>query len=89
MTFAKNIGCIIKIDSELSMDKTLFSETGGFVLEVSSENLDEIKSVFSKYGLDVFKIGSTGGNTIKINNALDLSVKKANKAWTNGLRNKL
>ena len=89
MTFAKNIGCIIKIDSELSMDKTLFSETGGFVLEVSSENLDEIKSVFSKYELDAFEIGTTGGSKIQINGVIKISVNKTKEAWTNGLRNKL
>jgi phosphoribosylformylglycinamidine synthase subunit PurL len=89
MTFGNGIGCKVKIDSELSADIILFSETGGFILEVSSENVESIKEKTSKYGLDIFKIGSTGGKSIRINGAVNLSVNKAKDAWTNGLRDKL
>ena len=89
MTFGNEIGCKVKIESDLPTDKILFSETGGFVLEVSSVNLESIREKFSKYGLDVSKIGSTGGNSIEINGVVKLPVKKVKKAWTNGLREKL
>jgi len=89
MTFGNAIGCKVKIDSEFTLDKILFSETGGFVLEVSSGNVESVKENFSKYGLDVFKIGSTGGNSIQINEVVKLPVNKAKDLWTNGLRNKL
>jgi len=89
MTFGNSIGCDVNINGELSIDKLLFSETGGFVLEVASENIEEIKSNFSKYNLDVFKIGSTGGNTIQTNGVVNISVNKIKTAWTNGLQNKL
>jgi phosphoribosylformylglycinamidine synthase len=89
MTFGNAIGCKVKIDSVLTMDKFLFSETGGFVLEVSSGNVESVKENFSKYGLDVFNIGSTGGNSIQINEVVKLPVNKAKDLWTNGLRNKL
>ena len=89
MTFGNAIGCQVKIESDLNTAKCLFSETGGFVLEVSSGNLHEIKSVFLKHGLDIFEVGKTGGSHIKINNALNLSMNKVNKAWKNGLREKL
>jgi phosphoribosylformylglycinamidine synthase len=86
MTFGNGIGCGVNIESDLSADKFLFSETGGFILEVRSENLDGIKSVFSNVGLDVFEIGSTGGQSIEINSVVGLAVNKAKEAWTNGLR---
>jgi phosphoribosylformylglycinamidine synthase len=89
MTFGNNIGCEVKIDSNLSKKQLLFSETGGFIVEVSTENIEEIKSVFSNYSLDVFKIGSTGGNAIQINDVINISVNKTKEAWTNGLPEKL
>ncbi len=89
MTFGNNIGCEIKIDSILSKEQLLFSETGGFVVEVSTENIKEIKSVFSNYGLDVFKIGSTGGETIQMNDVINISVNDIKEAWAIGLREKL
>ena len=89
MTFGNSIGCNVKIESDLSPDKILFSETGGFILEILPKNINALKSVFSNYGLDVFEIGATGGESIKINEAVDLAVFNAREAWRNGLRDKL
>ena len=89
MTFGNGIGCDVNIDSNLQTDKILFSETGGFVLEVSSENVGAISTTFSKYELDVFHIGNTGGIMIQLNSVLDMYVFDAKEAWTNGLREKL
>jgi len=89
MTFGNNIGCNVKIESDLSPDKILFSETGGFILEILPKNINALKSVFSNYGLDVFEIGTTGGESININEAVDLAVFNAREAWRNGLRDKL
>ncbi|MGY8781475.1 MAG: phosphoribosylformylglycinamidine synthase subunit PurL [Fidelibacterota bacterium] len=89
MTFGNEIGCTVKIKSGLASGKILFSETGGFVLEVSLEKLDKIKSAFLIYGLDTFEIGTTGGSHIKLNGVVKISVNKTKEAWTNGLRDKL
>ena len=89
MTFDNNIGCEVKISSSLSIDKILFSETGGFILEVSIESFESVYDIFSNFGIEVFKIGYTGGSKIKINNAVDVSVENAKNKWLNGLRNKL
>ena len=89
MTIGNGIGCDVNIDSNLQTDKILFSETGGFVLEVSSENVGAISTTFSKYELDVFHIGNTGGIMIQLNSVLDMYVFDAKEAWTNGLRVKL
>ena len=89
MTFKNGIGYNVEIESDLSVDKVLFSETGGFVVEVSSENINIVKSVFLNYGLDVFEIGFTGGDRIQMNGVVSLPVAEAKDAWTNGLRKKL
>ncbi|MDC0235093.1 phosphoribosylformylglycinamidine synthase subunit PurL [Candidatus Marinimicrobia bacterium] len=89
MTFGNDIGCDINIDSNLLNQKLLWSETGGFILEISLENLDEINTIFSHVELDVYEIGKTIGNLIQINNIIGLTVNKAKEAWTNGLREKL
>lgn len=86
MTFGNSIGCNVKIESDLSPDKILFSETGGFILEILPKNINALKSVFSNYGLDVFEIGSTGGRLIEINGIANISVSEAKDLWTNGLR---
>ena len=86
MTFGNSIGCNVKIESDLSPDKILFSETGGFILEILPKNINALKSVFSNYGLDVFEIGSTGGRSIEINGIANISVNEAKDMWTNGLR---
>ena len=89
MTFGNGIGCDITINSNLPTDKILFSETGGFVLEVSPENADAVISNFFKYESDVFQIGTTGSNTIQINRVVDMVISDAKKTWANGLREKL
>ncbi|MDP6726526.1 MAG: phosphoribosylformylglycinamidine synthase subunit PurL [Candidatus Marinimicrobia bacterium] len=86
MTFGNSIGCNVKIESDLSLDKILFSETGGFILEILPKNINVLKSVFSNYGLDVFEIGLTGGKSIEINGIANISVNEAKDMWTNGLR---
>ena len=86
MTFGNSIGCNVKIESDLSPDKIMFSETGGFILEILPKNINALKSVFSNYGLDVFEIGSTGGRLIEINGIANISVSETKDLWTNGLR---
>ncbi len=89
MTFRNGIGCDVHIDSNLATDKILFSETGGFVMEVVSDHVDGVRSAFSKYGLDIVYIGTTGGNIIQLNGMVYLAVSKVKDAWSNGLRKKL
>ena len=89
MTFNNAIGCRVHIESDLPGDTILFSETGGFLLEIDQENIEIVTSSFSNYGLNIFNIGKTSSNTIIINNLISLSVFEAREAWKNGLRDKL
>ena len=90
MTFGHGIGCNVKIDTDLSLDKILFTETGGFILEVSTNNVTQVSNVFSKYGQTIYNIGKTNfTNAIQLNWVINLELDKAKNAWNNGLRQKL
>ncbi|HIB32786.1 MAG TPA: phosphoribosylformylglycinamidine synthase subunit PurL, partial [Candidatus Marinimicrobia bacterium] len=90
MTFGNGIGCDVEISGDMSAHKILFSETGGFVLEVSINNVEAIRSTFSHYGIELIKIGSTNNSrSMTLNSIINLSVQKAQDAWTKGLREKL
>ena len=89
MTFHNNIGCDVNISGRVSDNKMLFSETGGFILEVRTDRFNQLQSVFSAFEIELFKIGTTGGTKIIINNLVNIDVDKAKDKWLNGLRNKL
>lgn len=88
MCFKNSIGIEIKIPGDLYDDVKLFSETGGFIIEVAKENEDKIKKIFAN--LDLFLIGETcNDNIIEINSCIELNIDQAKNAWENGLREKL
>lgn len=90
MTFKNNIGCSVNIPGVLGNDVKLFSETGGFVLEVGPNNCVTVTKMFSKYGIKVDDIGTTTeSDRILMNQLTDLTINEARKAWTNGLREKM
>ena len=90
MTFGNGIGCDVEIETDLSLDKILFSETGGFILEVSTHNVTRVREGFSEYGQTIFNIGKTNfSNSIKLNRVINLDLDKAKDAWDDGLRQKL
>jgi len=89
MTFRNNIGCELIIPGDIRTDKILFSETGGFILEVSTNNVEKLNAIFSNFNLEIYNIGTTGGDLIQINKVINLNVKRAKNSWTNGLREKL
>ena len=89
MSFKNNIGCKVSLNESLRSDEILFSETGGFVMEVSNATLESVRGVFSQYKINLFNIGKTGGNSIVVNNILKVDVNEARKSWENGLSSKL
>ena len=90
MTFGNEIGCDVKIIDDLRTDTILFSETGGFILELSMNNMEAVQSIFSHHGIELIKVGSTNDSRAMVfNSVVKLSVKHAKDAWTNGLREKL
>lgn len=90
MTFKKCIGISVKIPGDLSTDKILFSETGGFILEVPKVHVPEIKKLFAHYQVSIFDIGFTTDRALlQMQGCIDFPVNEAKAAWENGLREKL
>ncbi len=90
MCFKNNIGCNVNIPGDLRTDTLLFSETGGFILEIPKQNIKKIENILNGRSCEYFRIGKTTiDQSIKINNVISVPVNKAKIAWVNGLRDKL
>lgn len=90
MSFKNLIGVKIDIPGELSSDKKLFGETGGFILEVDKSYLNPLKKVFAHYHVPIVMLGHTQVlHRLQMQNCIDLPLADAKKAWENGLREKL
>lgn len=84
------IGCEVNIPGDLPEVKKLFGETGGFVLEVAQNNLEQVMSIFKSYRVNVHEIGKTTDNgRLCIGDRIDIPVSEARVAWSEGLRKKL
>lgn len=90
MTFQNRIGCTVRVPGDLREDKKLFSETGGFILEVTPENLDAVLEIFKNRDVTIHEIGKTSDSgQLEIDDHIKISVTQARERWTNGLREKL
>lgn len=90
MSFRPGIGAEVHLTDPLAADKLLFAETGGFILEVSPDDLEAILNLFAEYQVNPQVIGkTTQASCLKINSLINLAVEDARSAWTNGLRKRL
>ncbi|MBX3709559.1 MAG: phosphoribosylformylglycinamidine synthase subunit PurL [Gammaproteobacteria bacterium] len=90
MSFKNHIGVKIEIQGELATEKKMFAETGGFVLEVARDKINDLKKIFAKYQVSMMILGETTTEPwLRMNAVIDLPVDKAKTAWENGLREKL
>ncbi len=90
MTFKNGYGVQVTVPGEFALYKKLFSETGGFILEIVSTHLQEVKKIFSHDNVPLYVIGKTTKQSkIMMNDVIELSINKAKNAWENGLREKL
>ena len=90
MSFANGVGGSINIESNLNNDVVLFSESGGFVIEIEKNNRDTICSIMDDGGVAWSDIGRTNDSGIlHMNNVIELTINKAKFSWENGLRDKL
>jgi len=97
ITNKNNFGLEINLDkvSELDLNtiQKLFSETGGFVIEVASENDEKLQEVFKNKGVKLYYLGKTNeSKELKIKDReeiVNLKVDQMHDAWSNSLREKL
>ena len=76
----------------LRADKKLFSETGGFVVEVAPEQVATFTDICKKYDVDVYEIGATTNDqklSVSGDVPFSLSLEQLAGAWMQGLREKL
>lgn len=87
MTFKNQIGVVSTL---VENGKQLFSETGGFVLEVAKNNVAAVKKIFDQYKIPLFTLGQTIKEpVIQFKGFIDLPINLAKHSWENGLREKL
>ena len=90
MTFENEIGCSVNIHSPLRKDAILFSETGGFILEVEEQKLKDVKSLFRLYNETFFIIGTTNNSkNILLNDVINMPIHILKETWLRSLREKL
>ena len=90
MSFANGVGGSINIENNSNNDVVLFSESGGFVIEIEKNNRDTICSIMDDGGVAWSDIGRTNDSGIlHMNNVIELTINKAKFSWENGLRDKL
>ncbi|VEB33768.1 phosphoribosylformylglycinamidine synthase II (FGAM synthase II) [Legionella cherrii] len=90
MSFKNEIGVNVFISGDLPNDKKLFSESGGFILEVSPENISALEQIFQQYSVAFQTIGETTVTpTLIMNSVINLSISAAKTAWNNGLVERL
>jgi phosphoribosylformylglycinamidine synthase subunit PurL len=74
---------------KLRADRTLFSETGGFVLEIQDGRFNEATRMCDAHGTHLVRIGTTGGSALEVTSAgkrlACVAVDDLRKAWTSGL----
>lgn len=90
MSFKNSIGIKVNIEGDLSDEKLLFTESGGFVLEVDTHHKAALEALLESYKVPYMIIGHTMQQAeLHINSVIKLSVQEAKNAWQNGLRERL
>ena len=89
MTIENGIGAEVKIPGSHRTDKLLFTETGGFILEVNATDVDTVLGILSTNAIHSHIIGRTNsGGKIIIQDVINVTVVAASDRWQNGLREK-
>ena len=90
MTFENNIGCSVTIPGTLSIEKLLFSETGGFIIEVEDSKTENVNEIFNNHNINFELIGETcKDQRLVVNDTINMEVEEIKSLWTNGLREKI
>ncbi|HFS7659610.1 TPA: phosphoribosylformylglycinamidine synthase subunit PurL [Legionella pneumophila] len=90
MSFKNSLGVAVQINGELSIDKLLFGETGGFILEIDKQYKAAFDKLVTQYQVPYMVIGHTTEQPVlQMNSVINLPVEEARQAWENGLRERL
>jgi phosphoribosylformylglycinamidine synthase len=82
-----NIGCNVNIVVKNRRDFAFFNESQSRILasfDISFES--QIRTICEKYGINCQIIGKVGGNSIKLNNDINIPIEKAKDAYYNTIK---
>ena len=90
MTFKNKIGVRVNVPGDLSLEKKLFSETGGFILEAAKDKVIGLKKLFADFNVPLLMLGETSIEPrLRMEDVINLAIDDAKSAWENGLRDRL
>ena len=80
------LGAEIKLQENLREDALLFGETQSrIILSLEEKDLPQFEKLVKEYDIDYAIIGKVGGENIKINNWINLSVQKIKEKFYNSI----
>ncbi len=80
------IGCSVRIESDLRDDVLLFSESQSrFIISVSPEKKNQAVQVLEDGNIDFKSIGEVGGDRVVINDLIDLELSKLDDIYFNSI----
>ena len=80
------VGCGINLPLSVRFDTILFGERQSrIIVTATPENAKKVLSILTESDIPHTQIGKTGGDRIKINNLIDLSLADVAKAWSSTL----
>jgi Phosphoribosylformylglycinamidine (FGAM) synthase, synthetase domain len=75
-------GAKVEINTNIRNDALLFGETQSrIVVSLLEKNLDSLKEIANKYEAPIQILGKVEGNSLKIDNLINLEVEQLKKAW--------
>jgi len=75
-------GAKVEINTNIRNDALLFGETQSrIVVSLPVKNLDSLKEIANKYEAPIHILGKVEGNSLKIDNLIDIEVEQLKKAW--------
>jgi phosphoribosylformylglycinamidine synthase II len=90
MSFKNSLGVNVTVPGNLPTEKKLFSETGGFILEVARDKAIALRKIFARHDIPVATIGQTQALArLQMDDCVDVLIPEAKYAWENGLREKM
>lgn len=90
MSFKNQIGVKVDVPGDLPVEKKLFGESGGFILEVARDKVKLLQTLFDEQNVPMMVMGvTTVEPVLKMNDVVNMSVTEARHTWENGLRERL
>ena len=90
MAIEGNLGCEAVIPGDLAVDRLVFSESAGFILEASPKHTPAVLELCAQMAVEAVVMGKTGGASIDLQNGyIAAPLSKAAHRWQNGLRERI